>query len=82
MGDVLAVLIVAPNEPITFWYLVGSTPPFEDVCSLDASHGVIPFRDGDFFRMWEHRADQHTTIVKVPAQDGKWIPVRGIDELL
>ena len=82
MSDVLAVLVVAPNEPIALCYQIGVSLPLKDVRAFDSMQLVIPVRDTHLLGMREHHPHSHPTVVLVSAEYPEGIAVSTVDQSL
>ena len=82
VGDMLAVLVVTPDNPVVLRYLLGVPFPLEDVRTLDPLQPVVAFGDTDFLRMGQEHPYLHSPLLLVPAEHLERIVLPGLDELL
>jgi hypothetical protein len=82
MGDVFAMLVVPPDQPIALGQRIGRPPPFEQIRAINPLQEMTTLRYGDRFGMRQQYPHLNTFAVWVAPQKRKRIRMSGIEEQL
>ena len=82
VADVLPVLPIPPDQPVTLRHRLRRAAPLEEVGALDPGHRMPALGEGDRLRLGIHHAHHDTVPLRVPAEHGEGISMGGGDDLL